>query len=77
MIDLHSKGLYYGDLKPANVLFDNLMNVFVSDMGTCLILDNNDKTKEYQVTGLTQGMGKPDLEWKIYQGYKLTRLELI
>ena len=54
VIYLHQQGLYYGDMKGANLLVFRDGKVKLGDLGICIKTSNN-KAKTYPIKGGTEG----------------------
>ena len=55
---LHSKGIYYGDMKPDNLLIFRNQNVKANDFGISFKIE---KGKKYTLKGYTPGYGLSSL----------------
>ena len=52
--------MYYGDMKPANLLLTRDKKVKIGDFGISIVLSDN--IDEYSLLGLTPGMGLKEIE---------------
>lgn len=51
---IHQKHIYYGDMKPQNLLVFRSQHVKIGDFGISIKLDPNDENKTYSVKGLSK-----------------------
>jgi len=54
---LHQRGVYYGDMKPANILVFKDYRVKVGDLGISIKLNSQipENKKHYKLLGITKG----------------------
>ena len=63
MKTFHKDLLYYGDMKPANILLTRSKRIKIGDFGSSIVLSK--KLDEYYLKGLTPGMGIKEIEQSI------------
>ena len=57
---MHSEGVYNGDLKPSNVLIDDMLNAKFGDLGSSIDFSENDSMK-YKIKLATLNYCKPEI----------------
>ena len=57
---IHKSNMYYGDMKPANILVFNDYKLKLGDFGTVMKM-TDDPAKDYYVTGYTEKYSLPKI----------------
>jgi len=73
----HSKNIYYGDMKPENLLLFRDMKVKLGDFGVSIKIPTNAKPEDtFNLLGLTYQYSKPEIGEKFNNEEAVTLKEL-
>lgn len=74
---LHNCNIYYGDMKPENLLIFRDYRVKIGDFGVTMKLnDNSSWDSLHTIKGLTNGYSHPDIVQKFLNSEQISKREM-